>query len=195
MISTAPPRLYSPAEYLALEKNAESRSEYHDGKIIPMTGGSINHNRIAGNVFALLKAALRGTQAKVFIGDLRLHIPAYSCYTYPDVFVIQGDPLFQDDRTDVVLNPTLIIEILSKSTQDYDRGEKFRYYRSIPSFTEYLLVDQYRIQVEQFSKMMDGSTPESAWIFRSYSQIHDTIASPALDIQISMTEVYEDIIF
>ena len=136
-------RDYTPAEYLAQEEVAQFRSEYRDGVIVPMTGGSINHNQIAGNIYAFLKFRLRRTNWKPYIGDLRVWIPQYRQYTYPDVFLIQGQPAFQEQRTDTVLNPCLIVEVLS-STKDYDRTDKFRYYRSIPEFQEYILVDQYK---------------------------------------------------
>jgi len=195
MITIAPPRHYSPAEYLALEETAESRSEYQNGAIIAMTGGSANHNWIAGNIFALLKAALRGTEAKVFIGDLRLWIPTYNCYTYPDILVIQGEPQFQDDRSDIVMNPILMIEVLSKSTRDYDRREKFKYYRSLPSFAEYLLVDQFQMQVDQFRKIKNPKTTEEAWIFQSYDQPTAQIELSALGIFLGIEDIYEDIVF
>jgi Uma2 family endonuclease len=195
MITIAPPRHYSPAEYLGLEETAESRSEYHNGAIVTMTGGSINHNWISGNLFALLKGALRGTQAKAFIGDLRLWIPSYNCYTYPDVFVIQGEPQFQDDRSDIVMNPILIVEVLSKSTRDYDRGEKFKYYRSLSSFSEYLLVDQYQMQVDQFRKIQNPKTTEEAWIYRSYDQPNAQIELTTLGISLEIEKIYEDIVF
>ena len=129
-------RHYTPEEYLTLERDAEFHSEYRDGEIVPMTGGSIDHNRIAGNIFAYLKFALRGKKAEPFIGDLRLWIPEYRLYTYPDVMVIQGEAVFQDQRKDTVTNPSLIIEVLSKSTQNYDRSDKFKFYRSIPQLQE-----------------------------------------------------------
>jgi Uma2 family endonuclease len=185
------PRLYSSAEYLALEEMAEFASEYRDGEIVPMTGGSIHHNRIAGNLFALLKSLLRGRDAKAYIGDLRLWIPEYRRYTYPDVMVIQGQPQFQDDRSDIVINPVLIGEVLSKSTQNYDRGDKFKCYRSIPTFREYLLIDQYQIQIEQFSK----TTAEDGWMFQAYDQPEDKIRSSVLGLEIGISDLYEDVNF
>lgn len=190
MLTTAPPRLFTPAEYLAQEETADHRSEYHNGEIIPMTGGSLTHNRIAGNCFALLKAALRGTGASAFIGDLRLQIPAHNRYTYPDLLIIQGDPQFLDQRTDTILNPTVIIEVLSKSTQDYDRGDKFMFYRSIPSFREYILIDQSKIHLEQFSKLDDIN-----WNFRSYGPTDPDLILTTLDLAVPIAEIYEDVTF
>ena len=117
-----------------------------------MTGRSPNHNDIAGNFQAHLKFALKGQNYKVFIGDLRLSIPRYHLYTYPDVIVIQGEPVLLDERTDTIINPLMIVEVLSKITKNYGRGDKFDYYRSIPEFLEYILIDQYKVYVEQFVK-------------------------------------------
>ena len=106
-----------------------------------MTGRSPNHNDIAGNFYAHLKFALKGQNYKVFIGDLRLSLPRYHLYTYPDVMVVKGEPVLLDDRTDTIINPLMIVEVLSKSTENYDQGDKFDYYRSIPEFLECILID------------------------------------------------------
>jgi Uma2 family endonuclease len=187
-------RYYTPEEYLAQEEAAEFRSEYRDGEIVPMTGGSINHNQIAGNVYAFLKFALRGKNLKPYIGDLRLWIPNYRQHTYPDVFVIQGQPLFQDQRTDIILNPCLIIEILSKSTKDHDspsetlreRTDKFRYYRSISEFREYVLIDQYGIAIEQYTK-----TDKDTWLFRAYESDTERIILASVEVEMTIQDIYE----
>lgn len=183
-------RHYTPEEYLAQEEVAEFRSEYRDGEIVPMTGGSINHNQIAGNVYAFLKFALRGKNLKPYIGDLRLWIPRYRQYTYPDVFVIQGQPVFQAQRTDTILNPCLIVEILSKSTKGYDRTDKFRYYRSIAEFREYVLIDQYEIAIEQYTK-----TDEDSWLFRAYESDADKIVLASVNVEMAITNIYEGVDF
>jgi len=117
-------KVYSPEEYLALEEVAESKSEYIDGEIVPMTGGTPNRNGIAGNFYAHLKCALRRQNYKVFIGDLRLWIPRYRVHTYPDVMVVQGEPALQHDRTYTIINPLAIVEVLSKSTKNYDQSDR-----------------------------------------------------------------------
>jgi Uma2 family endonuclease len=183
-------RYYTPEEYLAQEEVAEFRSEYRDGEIVPMTGGSINHNQIAGNVYAFLKFALRGKKLKPYIGDLRLWIPRYRQYTYPDVFVIKGKPVFQGQRMDTILNPCLIVEVLSKSTKAYDRTDKFRYYRSIPEFQEYVLIDQYSIAIEQYTK-----TDEDAWLFRAYESDAEKITLASVNIEMAIADIYEDVDF
>lgn len=143
--------VYSPEEYLTLEETAEYRSEYQDGEIVPMAGGSINHNRIIRNISRLTEIALQGQPYEVFTSDLRVGIPQYrqlECerkppatlpcqYTYPDVLIIQGEPIFEVGRTDTILNPAIIFEGLSQSTSSRDRGDKFTYYRSIPQLRIY----------------------------------------------------------
>jgi Uma2 family endonuclease len=183
-------RYYTPEEYLAQEEVTEFRSEYRDGEIVPMTGGSINHNQIAGNVYAFLKFTLRGKKLKPYIGDLRLWIPRYRQYTYPDVFVIKGKPVFQGQRMDTILNPCLIVEVLSKSTKAYDRTDKFRYYRSIPEFQEYVLIDQYSIAIEQYTK-----TDEDAWLFRAYESDAEKITLASVNIEMAIADIYEDVDF
>ncbi|WP_445245250.1 Uma2 family endonuclease [Microcoleus sp. OTE_8_concoct_300] len=183
-------KLYSPEEYLALEEVAESKSEYIDGEIVPMTGGTPNHNDIAGNFYAHLKFALRGQNYKVFIGDLRLSIPRYHLYTYPDVMVVKGEPVLLDDRTDTIINPLMIVEVLSKSTKNYDQGDKFDYYRSIPEFREYILIDQYKFYVEQFVK-----TSENKWLLSEYESADEVLALSSLPFQVQLGEIYEGIRF
>ncbi|MFN5764826.1 MAG: Uma2 family endonuclease [Pseudanabaena sp.] len=146
-------RQKSIEEHLVEEETAEQRSEYCNGEIIVMAGGSINHNRIIRNFSRLLESQ----SYEVFISDLRLWIPAYNEYTYPDILLIKGEPIFQENRTDTVINPSIIIEVLSKSTSNRDRGDKFAFYRSLNTFQEYILVDQYRVHIEQFRRNDDGN--------------------------------------
>jgi Uma2 family endonuclease len=140
-------KIYTAEEYLDLEVNSAIRNEYRNGDIVPMTGGTPNHNDIAGNLYILLKSGLRGKEYRTFYVDQRLWIPSESIYTYPDVMVLSKPLELQTGRTDTVMNPCFIVEVLSKSIQNYDRSEKFVAYRTIPSFREYLLIDQYRVYV------------------------------------------------
>jgi len=182
-------KIYTPEEYLALEETAEFRSEYWNGEIVPMTGGSFDHNTLFVNFCALLKFASRGRDFTVRAGDLRVWIPRYHLYVYPDVYVIQGQPLFQQNRKDVVLNPKLIIEVLSKSTQDYDRTDKFRSYRSIPEFQEYLLVSQYEMYIEHHIKTDNG------WVLREYESNSAIIQLASIGVEIAIADIYEGITF
>ncbi|PAX53258.1 Uma2 family endonuclease [Brunnivagina elsteri] len=181
---------YTSEEYLALEEKAEFRSEYHDGEIIPMTGGSINHNSIIINLCAYLKLTLRGKNYKLFASDLRVWMNRYQRYVYPDVFIIQGTPVLHENRTDTITNPRLIVEVLSKSTQQYDHTEKFRYYRSIPDFQEYLLINQYEISVEHYIK-----TGEKEWILREYENMNEVIQLSSIDVEITLNDIYEGVDF
>ncbi len=188
MLTQTPQRTYTPEEYRKLEKTAEFRSEYRDGEIVPMTGGTINHNRITGSIYAFLKYALRGKNAEPFMSDLRLWIPRYRRGTYPDVMVISGKPVFNEGRNDEVLNPTLILEVLSNSTEDFDRTNKFRFYRSIPEFREYILVDRYEFLVEQYLKNESGQ-----WLFQEYEGESATVSFASVGVQMLMTDIYEGV--
>ncbi len=181
---------YTPEEYLLLEEQAEYKSEYHDGEIIPMTGGTTNHNEIAGNLAANLKFRLKKKPYKVYIGSVRLWIPRHRLYTYPDVMVIKDEPIYADKGTTTVTNPLLIIEVLSKSTQNYDQGEKFNYYRSIPEMQEYILVSQKNFNVMQYSK-----TKDNKWLLSEYKVEEAVIEFSSIDFEIELTEIYTGVDF
>ncbi len=181
---------YTPAEYLALEDQAEFRSEYHDGEIIPMTGGSFNHNRIVNHVCAYLLNALRGKPYEPFSSDVRVWIPKYRKFTYPDVMVVQDQPIPYENRTDTLINPCLIIEVLSKSTEEYDQGNKFKYYRSIPDLQEYLLINQYEPEIQHYTKTDGG-----LWIYRAYESMEDTITLTSINIEMTVSTIYEGVFF
>ncbi|RAM49151.1 MAG: Uma2 family endonuclease [Hapalosiphonaceae cyanobacterium JJU2] len=183
-------RYYTPEEYLALEEVAEFKSEYWDGEIVAMAGGSINHNRIVGNVYTYLKFHLRGKNQEPFMSDLRLWIPRYRQYTYPDILVIQGNPALYNNRIDTITNPLLIVEVLSKSTQKYDHTDKFRFYRSIPDFREYVLINQYEFQIEQYIK-----TGKGEWLFREYETEDAIINFVSIDLEMAIANIYESVDF
>jgi len=183
-------RYYSPEDYLTLEETADAKSEYIDGEILPMAGGSTNHNQIAGNVYAELNFAFKKLDYRVFMSDVRIWIPKRHIYTYPDVMVIAGEPDYDNNRTDTVTNPKIIIEVLSKSTQGYDRSGKFEAYRTIPTFEEYLLFDQTKVYVEHFSK-----TEAKQWLFREYDESDEVIALSCVDFQISLADAYNKVKF
>ncbi|MDF5726400.1 MAG: Uma2 family endonuclease [Rhizonema sp. PD37] len=183
-------RHYTPEEYLALEEKAEYKSEYRDGEIVPMTGGTTNHNKIAGNFYAYLKFALRGKNYDVYIGNVRLWMPKYRQHAYPDVMVIQGQPVYTGTSTTTVMNPMLIAEVLSKFTQNYDQDNKFLYYRSIPEFKEYILIDQYYYHVMQYVK-----TAEGQWSFTEIEGEYTILSLQTIDFQIPLNELYEQVNF
>ncbi|MFB2970019.1 Uma2 family endonuclease [Aerosakkonema sp. BLCC-F183] len=183
-------RYYTREEYLALEETAEYKSEYHDGEIVPMTGGTTNHNKIAGNLFAHLKFALRGRNYELFIADVRLWVPRYRKYFYPDLMIIQAEPVYEGAGTTTVTNPSLIVEVLSNSTRSYDKGDKFDYYRSIPEFREYILIDQYKFHIEQLVK-----TSEGKWLLTYYESADGVLALDSVDFQIPLSDIYEGVNF
>jgi Uma2 family endonuclease len=180
---------YTPAEYLALEEQAEFRSEYHDGEIIPMTGGSFTHNEIVTNLCSL-KADLRSKGYRLYSSDVRVWIPKYRKFTYPDVMVIQGQPIPYENRSDTLLNPRLIIEVLSKSTEEYDQGDKFKFYRSIPDLQEYVLINQYELEIQHYAR-----TDGNFWMYRTYEAMDDAIALTSIDTEITVADIYEAISF
>ncbi|QIR37726.1 Uma2 family endonuclease [Tolypothrix sp. PCC 7910] len=187
MISTE--RRYTLDEYRAIEEKAEGRSEYRDGEIVPIPGGTPKHSRIGRNILAYLTFALRDTQFEPINNDLRLWIPEYRRGVYPDVMVFDGEPQLNDGRLDEVLNPLVIVEVLSPSTADYDRQNKFRIYRSIVSFSEYLLVEQDEPFVERYSKQTQG------WLLSEFNGLEVSISLDSVGIELPMAEIYRGITF
>ncbi|WP_159786761.1 Uma2 family endonuclease [Sodalinema gerasimenkoae] len=199
VVATSPPvvevdtsevrRGYSLDDYRRFEAESLERHEYRDGEVVTMTGGSATHNKI---VLAIVSWLLNQLDSKyeVFASDLRLWLPQYNRATYPDVMVVEGEPVFQEQRSDEILNPTLIVEVLSPSTAAYDRGDKFRRYRSIPSFAEYLLVSQQEPYVEQFSRRDEG-----VWEFRALEGLEGAIGFPRFDVELPVGEIYRRVRF
>lgn len=190
MIQAIEQRLYTPQEYLELEINSEERHEYLDGEIVPMVGGMPNHNRIVLNFGAALNFALKRQPYDVFVTDQRLWIPQKRIYTYPDVMVVQGELQLQEGRKDTITNPVIIAEVLSNSTEAYDRSKKFAAYRTIPTFQEYLLIDQYSMHVERYYK-----TDPNQWIFSEYDGEEIILALKTVSFEISLADLYDKVDF
>lgn len=178
-------RTYTPEEYLQLEEQAEYKSEYRDGEIIPMTGGTTNHNEISGNVYANLKFSLKKQNYRVYMADVRLWIPRYRQYTYPDVMLIKGEPIYTDESMTTVTNPVMITEVLSPSTQNYDQGDKFTYYRSIPAMEEYILISQQQYHIMQYTKTEAGK-----WLLSEYETQDAVIQLGSVDLKLDVAEIY-----
>ena len=178
----------TPEEYLALERNAESKSEYLDGEISAITGASKNHNLIAGNVFSALKQHLREKPCEIYISDMRVKIPTANLYTYPDVAVVCGESQFEDDAVDTLLNPTLIVEVLSKSTAAYERTTKFGYYRTLSSVAEYLLIAQNVYHVEQDTKQTDNR-----WMLSDFRSLEDVLRLDSVQCSLALGEIYDKV--
>ena len=188
MITTVE-RRYTLDEYRAIEEKAEGRSEYRDGEIVPIPGGSLKHSRIGGNILTYLTSILRDTEFEPINNDLRLWIPDYQRGLYPDVMVFEGEPQLNGDRHDEVLNPILIVEVLSPSTTDYDRESKFRMYRSIKSFREYLLIEQDEPFIECYSKQNQG------WLLSEFNDLEGSILLESVGIELAIAEIYRGIVF
>ena len=182
-------RLYTPEEYLQLEEQAEYKSEYRNGEIIPMTGGTTNHNEISLNLATNLRFSLKKQNYRVYMADVRLWIPRYRLYTYPDVMLIKGEPIYADKGTTTVTNPVTIAEVLSPSTQNYDQGDKFTYYRSIPELREYILVSQQQRHVMQYTKT------EAGWLLSEYETEDAAIAFNSADLNLELSEIYSGVDF
>ena len=190
MIAQVETKTYTAEEYLELEVNSLDRHEFINGEIILMAGGSPDHNEIALNLGGALKLVLKGKPYRTFSSDQRLWVPQLNNYTYPDLIVAAKPIELQSGRTDTITNPLLIAEVLSKGTRAYDRDDKFAAYRSIPSFQEYLLIDQYRLRVEQYSK-----TDANKWIFSEYSCEGDRLMLTSISVEILVSDLYENIEF
>lgn len=181
---------YSPEEYLSLEVESEEKHEYINGKIISMASTNPNHNKIAGNFYAALNFGLKRQPYQVFITEQRLWIPTQQIYIYPDVMVIEGELQFQEGRRDTLTNPLIIVEVLSKSTEGFDRGKKFAAYRTIPTLKEYILIDQYTMQIEQFTKTESGQ-----WLLSDYRGEDSKLSLKFIDFEITLADLYDKVNF
>lgn len=178
----------TPEEYLDSERRAETKSEYYNGEIYAMAGASPRHTVIAANVIATLHAQFRGRPCTVHTGDLRVKVSPTGLYTYPDVVVVCEQPKFDDAQQDTLLNPTLIIEVLSESTEAYDRTRKFEHYRTLESLTDYLLVSQERAWIEHRARHS-----ANRWLVGFYMGLETVVPIPSLGCELSMAEVYDKI--
>ncbi len=175
-------------EYLRRELEAEYRSEYFNGEIFAMSGGSEAHALITLNVAATLRAALRGKSCRVYATDLRVRVSPTGLYTYPDVIAVCGERKFYEKQKDTLLNPMAIFEVLSKSTQDYDRGQKFEHYRTLDSLQEYVTIAQDRVHVEHHARQNDNR-----WLLTEMNALDAVMPLPSLGCEIHLTDIYEDI--
>jgi Uma2 family endonuclease len=179
---------FTPQEYLAIERSSQQKNEYLNGEIFAMGGASERHNLIAGNVFASLHAQLRGQPCKVYSSDMRVKITMTGLYTYPDIVALCGEARFDDERRDTLLNPNVIIEVLSKSTEGYDRGEKFAHYRRIETLTEYILISQDRHRIEHYVRQQDNQ-----WLMSEVSEIGGSLELPSIKCRLKLTEIYDKV--
>ena len=172
-------------EYLRLDRAAEVRSEFLDGEMWAMSGASMRHSRLQGNLYAAVHSALEGGSCQAFGSDLRVRVSPRRMYAYPDVTVVCGKPKLADDRQDILLNPAAIFEVLSPSTEAYDRGAKFRYYLAIDTLKDYVLLDQFTMRVEHYTRGADGT-----WTFRAYEQPEEKLKLDAIGASIALARIY-----
>ncbi|MBV8903658.1 MAG: Uma2 family endonuclease [Acidobacteriia bacterium] len=178
----------SEAEYLEQERRAERKSEYRQGEVFAMTGANRRHSLIVTNLTAELGQQLKEKPCEVYASDLRLRVTAAGLYTYPDVMVACGEIQFADDQKDTILNPVLLIEVLSESTRDYDLGGKFEYYRALPSLMEYLTVAQDEPHVGHWIRQ-----PEDHWLLVETRDLSQTIELVAIPCRLAMAEIYDKV--
>lgn len=182
---------YTLEEYLELDHRSEEKIEYWDGSVFKLAGASVNHNRILRNTLTALTVKLRGKPCEVFPSDMRIKVPAYSPYRYPDLSALCGEAKFENlGRLELLVNPNLIVEILSDSTAEFDQSYKFTYYKSIESFTEYVLIAQDRPHVAQFIKQN-----ETDWLMREFNDLEAKFYLSSLDCELELAEVYEGVTF
>jgi Uma2 family endonuclease len=185
-MSSLPSYHLSPEEYLIIERKAKHKSEYVDGVMYAMAGGSERHNLIAANLIISIGVQLRDRPCRVYPSDLKVRVPNSKRYFYPDVSVVCGEIEFADDARDVILNPILVVEVLSESTAAYDRGKKFLSYQQIDSLQEYLLVSQDEVIVEHYVRQNND-----AWIYTKAIFLEETITLPSIECEVALRDVYD----
>jgi Uma2 family endonuclease len=190
MAVASPIHRLTEAEYLEIERRAECKSEFLDGEMFAMSGGTRSHYLIASNLNRAIGNQLEGCPCVVYTSDMRVRIQPEGLYTYPDLSVACGEEEFADEHDDTLLNPTVVVEILSDSREAYDRGKKFALYRQIPSLREYLLVSQDKPLVEQYIRQDSGE-----WLLREVAGLESKLSLPSVGITIAMAKVYSNVRF
>ena len=187
-MSSQAQKRYTAEKYLALERQAQYKSESCAGEIFAMAGASRWHNLIVTNVLRELSLQLKGRPCTTYPSDMRVKISPTGLYTYPDVTVVCGEAQFEDTRQDTLLNPTLIVEVLSESTEAYDRGGKFAHYRKLPTLLEYVLITPIKPHIEHYIRQ-----PDHRWLLEEAEGLHGTIHFPAIDCHLSLAEAYDKV--
>jgi Uma2 family endonuclease len=189
-MSAIPETKLTEKDYLEFERNSEIKHEYYNGEIFAMSGAKRNHNKVVANLSGLVWQHLKGKNCEFYPTDMRVFLPETGLYTYPGLVVVCGEPQFQDDVFDTLLNPILLIEVLSDSTGSYDRGKKFQHYRSIESLQEYILVSQNEARVEKYVRYGDGF-----WLLSEAVGVDSDIKFSSIEFQIALAEIYDKINF
>lgn len=189
MIAQLAQKTYTIAEYLEIEDQSEIRHEYIEGEIIPMTGGTTNHNLVAGNIYLALRLALKGTNNIVYIENVRLFISEFDVFTYPDVMIMAGQPIYYNESKTTVTNPIVLMEVLSNSTRDYDNGRKFEYYRSIESLQEYILVEPEKTLI-----MIYRRSNHKHWTLEIIDTSIELLKLESFGIEMPLLDIYEGVL-
>lgn len=189
-MSVSAERMLTELEYLDQERQAENRSEFYRGQIYAMAGASRAHNLITVNLTRELSQRLKGCPCEVYSSDMKVKVKPSGLYTYPDVTVVCGEPRFDDAQNDILLNPKIIIEVLSPSTEAYDRGDKFEHYRRLASLSDYILVSQHRCRIEHFSRQADGR-----WLLIEVNDLQADLALDSIGCALPLAEIYERVVF
>jgi Uma2 family endonuclease len=189
-MSAQPQTAYiTPEEYLALERKAEYKSEYFEGEIFAMSGASPEHNQITANVLAEIHAQFKKRLYRVYVNDMRVKVSPTGLYTYPDIVALCDKPRFDDAQKDTLLNPTVLIEVLSDSTANYDRGTKFKHYRTLDSLKEYLLVAQDEYHIEHYIRQANNQ-----WLLSETSNLQEVIELPSINCHLALTDIYDKVV-
>lgn len=189
-MSVEPEAYYSLEEYFTLEEAGEGKHEYFQGTIYAMTGASLRHNYLVANIISSLRPQLRGKRCAVYPSDLRVKVEATGLYTYPDVSVVCAPPHYDGTRQDTVLNPTVIIEVLSASSENYDRGTKFQHYRTITTLSAYLLIAQHAPRVDLFARQADNR-----WLLSEYTSLDQQVLLDGIGCVLPLAAIYEEVTF
>lgn len=189
-MSTAPQSLITPEQYLEIEREADHKSEYFAGEMFAMAGATRAHNLVTLNTASEIRSRLKGRDCEVYSNDMRVKVEATGLYTYPDIVVACGERQFEDDVVDTLLNPVVIIEVLSDSTEAYDRGRKFAHYRKIDSLSEYVLIAQDRCHVERYERQ-----PDHHWLLSEVDNREASIELPSIECRLAVADVYDRVTF
>lgn len=184
------PQTITPEEYLSLDRAAALKSEYLGGRLVAMAGASRRHNLITANVLTVINTQLAQRPCEVYASDMRVKVEASHDYTYPNVVAVCEEPRFEDGALDILLNPAVVVEVLSSSTQDYDRGTKFALYRTIESLRDYVLISQDRVRVEHYARQ--GAFQ---WLLTEHAELGDTLSLPSMGVTLPLSEIYRKVRF
>ena len=187
-MSSQPKPYLTSEEYLILEREAETKSEYYNGEIFAMAGASRVHSQVSANIIIALGTRLKGRPCIVYGSDMRVRVTPTGLYTYPDVVVVCGKARFEDKHTDTLINPQVLVEVVSPSTEAYDRGTKFAYYRTLESLTDYVLVSQDFLLIEHYTRQ-----PDNRWLLTAYEGLEAVAVLSSIDCELPLAEVYDKV--